>query len=106
MERRDAVGGLEGGRGKGRRQMGKIKGTAEEIRQEIQRRIGSSKELAGGCKDCRAATPRPADPATNGGCNWTVDVFPPVISGCLDFVCLDLVKAITRKVMAEYELRE
>jgi len=86
--------------------MGKIKGTAEEIRQEIQRRIGTSKELDGGCKDCRAATPRPADPATNGGCNWTVDVFPGVSSRCLDFACLDSVKDITQTVMAEYELRE
>ena len=86
--------------------MGRIKGTAEEIRQEIQRRIGSSKERDGDCKDCRAATPRPTDPAANGGCNWTVDVFPGVNSGCLDFVCLDFVKAITRTVMAEYELRE
>ena len=86
--------------------MGKIKKTAEEIRQEIQHRIRSSKELDGDCKGCRAATPRPTDPATNGGCNWTVDILPDVIPGCLDFVCLDFVNAITRTVMAEYELRE
>lgn len=81
--------------------MRKIKETAEEIRQETQRRIESSKELDGDCKDCRAPTPRLTDPTTNGGCNWTVDVFPGVIPGCLDFV-----HAITRTVMAEYELHE
>ena len=86
--------------------MGKIKGTAEEIRREVQRRIRGSKELDGECAGCRADMPRPTDPATNGGCNWTVDVFPDAIDGCLDFVCLDFVKAITRKVMAVYELRE
>ena len=81
--------------------MEKIKATAEEIRQEIQRRIESSKELDGDCKDCSAPTHRVTDPVTNHGCNWTVDVFPGVIPGCLDFV-----KAITRTVMAEYELLE
>jgi len=86
--------------------MEKIKGTAEEIRQEIQRRIKSSIELDGDCKGCRTGTPRPTDPVTNGGCNWTVDVLSGVIPGCLDFVCLDFVKTITRKVMAVYELRE
>lgn len=82
-------------------EMRKINGAAEEIRQEIQRRIESSKELDGDCKKCRAPTPRLTDPATNDGCNWTVDVFPRAIPGCLDFV-----KAITRIVMAEYELNE
>ena len=86
--------------------MGKIKGTAEEISKEIQRRIRNSKELDGDCMGCRTATPRRTDPATNGGCNWTVDGFPDVIPGCLDFVCVDFVNAITRKVMAVYELRE
>jgi hypothetical protein len=86
--------------------VGKIKGTAEEIRQEIQRRIGSSKEFDGDCNECCAPTPRPTDPAANGGCNWTVDVSPGVIPGCLDFVCMDFIKAVTRTVMADYELRE
>jgi hypothetical protein len=81
--------------------MAKIRATAEEIRQEIQRRIASSKELDGDCKDSRAPTPRFTDPAANSGCNWTVDVFPGVIPGCLEFVM-----AITRQVMAEYELIE
>ncbi len=81
--------------------MKKVKGTAEDIRQEIQRRIESSKELDGDCKGCRAPTPRFTDPDTNHGCNWTVDVFPGVIPGCLD-----LVKNVTRTAMAEYELIE
>lgn len=90
----------------GRIQLGKIKGTAEEIRQEIQRRISSSKEFNGDCNDCCAPLPHPADPATNGGCNWVVDVSRGVIPGCLDFVCSDFIKAVTRTVMADYELRE
>lgn len=81
--------------------MAKTKATAGEIRLEIQRRIENSKELDGDCKDCRAPSPRVTDPATNHGCNWTVDVFPGVVPGCLDFV-----KAITRTVMSEYELLE
>ncbi len=81
--------------------MKKTKGTAAEIRQEIQRRIENSPELDGDCKDCRAPTPRFVDPKENGGCNWTVDVFPGVVPGCLDFA-----KAITLSVMAEYELNE
>lgn len=81
--------------------MEKIKATSEEIRLEIQRRIESSTELDGDCKDCHAPTPRFTDPDTNYGCNWTVDVFPSVIPGCLDFV-----QNVTRTVMAEYELIE
>ena len=81
--------------------MGKIKAAADDIRREIQRRIDSSTELDGDCKDCRAPTPRFTDPDSNYGCNWTVDVFPGVIPGCLDFV-----KGVTRKIMAEYELIE
>lgn len=81
--------------------MPKIKANAEVICDEIRQRIESSTELAGDCKACRAPTPRFTDPATNGGCNWTVDVFPGVTPGCLE-----LVKHITRTVMAEYELSE
>mgnify|MGYP006872416305 CR=1 FL=1 len=79
--------------------MKRIKATSEEIRLEIQRRIDISTQLDGDCKDCRAPSPRSTDPDTNNGCNWTVDVFPGVIPGCLDFV-----KNVTRTVMAEYEL--
>jgi len=81
--------------------MTKLKATSEVIRAEIQRRIKSSEELDGDCKDCRAPTPRFADPVKNGGCNWTVDVFPGVTPGCLDFAV-----AITRSVMADYDLEE
>lgn len=81
--------------------MPKIKANAETIRQEIKRRIEASTALDGDCKECRAPTPRFTDPATNEGCNWTVDVFPGVIPGCIDFV-----KHITRTAMAEYELIE
>jgi hypothetical protein len=79
--------------------MEKLKGTKEEIQAEIQRRIATSNELDGDCKGCRAPTPRYADPNTNNGCNWRVDVFPGVVSGCLDFL-----KNITLAVMSEYEL--
>lgn len=79
--------------------MTKINGTAEQIRDEIQRRIASSTELAGDCKECMAPTPRLADPNSNTGCNWRVDVFPGVIPGCLE-----VVQSITQQVMAEYNL--
>ncbi len=81
--------------------MAKRRASTDAIRNEIQRRIVSSNEMDGDCKDCRAPTPRLTDPAMNGGCNWTVDVFPGVTPGCLDFV-----KAITRTVMADYDLDE
>ena len=81
--------------------MAKINGTAEQIRAEIQRRIASSMELGGDCKECRAPTPRFADPSFNAGCNWRVDVFPGVIPGCLE-----VVQSITRQVMTEYDLVE
>lgn len=81
--------------------MAKIKATVEEIRREIERRIKSSAELDGDCKDCRAPTPRFADPDTNHGCNWAVDVFPGVVPGCLG-----MVKRITLTVMMEYDLVE
>lgn len=81
--------------------MPKIRANAEAIRQEIKRRIEASTELDGDCKECGAPTPRPTDPASNYGCNWTVDVFPGVVPECLDFV-----KHITRTVMVEYELIE
>ena len=81
--------------------MTKLRANAEAIRLEIQRRIAGSVELDGDCKACRAPTPRFTDPNANNGCNWTVDVIPGLIPGCLDFV-----KHITRLVMAEYELVE
>ena len=81
--------------------MPKIKAKAEMIRQEIKRRIEVSTELNGDCKECKAPTPRFIDPTFNEGCNWTVDVVPGLVPGCLDFV-----KQITRTVMAEYELIE
>jgi hypothetical protein len=81
--------------------MPKIKANAETIRQEIQRQIETSTDLDADCKECRAPTPRFTDPATNHGCNWTVDVIPGVIPGCLDFV-----KHVIRAVMVEYELIE
>lgn len=79
--------------------MSKIKATADDIRKEIQRRIETSTELDGDCKDCLAPSPIRIDPNENEGCNWTVNVFPSCTPGCLDFV-----KNITRAVMKEYEL--
>lgn len=81
--------------------MAKIKATAAEIRDEIQSRIAHGDELDGDCKQSRAPTPRFTHPRENNGCNWTVDVVPGVIPGCLDFV-----KVITQQVMTEYELIE
>ncbi|OYY20340.1 MAG: hypothetical protein B7Y59_04515 [Burkholderiales bacterium 35-55-47] len=82
-------------------EMPKIKANAETIRQEIKLRIEASTEIDGDCKECGAPTPRLTDPVTNDGCNWTVDVIPGVVPGCLDFV-----KHITRTAMVEYELLE
>jgi hypothetical protein len=81
--------------------MTKLRANAETIRLEIERRIGASTELDGDCQKCHAPTPRFTDPNSNNGCNWTADVIPGLIPGCLDFV-----KHITRSVMAEYELVE
>jgi hypothetical protein len=74
-------------------------GSAEKIRAEIQRRIQESADLGDICGDCDIPAPRKADPATNGGCNWTIDAFPNVKQECLGAL-----KAITSEMMREYEL--
>jgi hypothetical protein len=73
--------------------------SADEIRAEIRRRIRASPVHGGNCRDCAAPVPRAIDPAANGGCNWTVDVFPGMLPGCFDVVW-----SLTREVMAEYDL--
>ena len=79
--------------------MSRIKANGETIRNEIKRRINTSTELDGDCRDCGAPTPRSIEPTKNNGCNWTVDIFPSLTPGCLD-----LVSRITRDVMEAYEL--
>lgn len=77
----------------------KTKASAEDIRQEISRRIQCSD-----CPDCQASQapiPRYIDPAENQGCNWTFDVIPGYVPGCEK-----LVIRITTEVMRDYDLLE
>ena len=79
--------------------MAKKQASADEIRAEIARRLQASNEHGGTCRGCAAPVPSRADPASNGGCNWTVAVFHGVLPGCFDVVW-----AVTQEVMAEYDL--
>jgi len=81
--------------------MPKTRATAEAIRDEIQRRIRTSDELDGDCRNAGAPTPIAADPTANNGCNWTITVLPNRIAGCDS-----LVIRITQEVMLQYDLVE
>ena len=73
--------------------------TAEEIRDEIQRRIAEGKELDGDCIACEAPTPVPLIKPDKDGCNWTVTAYPGVILGCLS-----VVTNITEQVKRDFNL--
>ena len=73
--------------------------TAEEIRDEIQRRIAEGKELDGDCIECEAPTPIALKEPDQDGCNWTVTAYPGVILGCLG-----VVSNITEQVKREFNL--
>jgi hypothetical protein len=73
--------------------------TAEEIRDEIQRRIAEGRELDGDCIGCAAPTPIPLKEPDKDGCNWTVTAYPGMIRGCLG-----IVSNITEQVKREFNL--
>jgi len=75
-------------------------GSAEQIRDEILRRLLGSPDLGDACRDCAIPLPSRVDPTANGGCNWSIEAFPGV-----DHACLPAAKAVTMEVMREYDLR-
>ncbi|MBF6990013.1 MULTISPECIES: hypothetical protein [Cupriavidus] len=75
-------------------------GSAEQIRDEISRRVQENTDLGEAFRDCSIPLPRHVDAATNGGCNWIIDAFPAVPASCLTTV-----KAVTAEMMREYDLR-
>ncbi|SOY70925.1 conserved hypothetical protein [Cupriavidus taiwanensis] len=75
-------------------------GSAEQIRDEILRRVHECADLGDAFRDCSIPLPRRVDTAANGGCNWTIDGFPAVPAACLTTV-----RAITTEMMREYDLR-
>jgi|GEM_PF-4660825 hypothetical protein len=75
-------------------------GSAEQIRDEIQRRLQENTDLGDACRDCPVPLPLRTDPASNGGCNWSIATFPGIAAACLPAAM-----AVTREVMREYELR-
>lgn len=75
-------------------------GSAEQIRNEILRRLQENADLGDTCRDCEIPLPQRVDVAANGGCNWTIDAFPAVPPACLATV-----KAVTTEMMREYDLR-
>ncbi|WER50383.1 hypothetical protein CupriaWKF_32910 [Cupriavidus sp. WKF15] len=74
-------------------------GNAEQIRNEILRRLQESADLGDTCRNCEIPLPRPVEPAANRGCNWTIDAFPGVSADCLP-----VVNAVTAEMMREYDL--
>ena len=75
-------------------------GSADEIRNEILRRLQENADLGDDCRDCDIPLPQRVDAAANGGCNWTIEAFPAVMPSCLPTI-----KAVTTEMMREYELR-
>ncbi|MNQ76025.1 hypothetical protein D3C85_908420 [compost metagenome] len=75
-------------------------GSADEIRNEILRRLQENADLGDDCRDCDIPLPQRVDAAANGGCNWTIEAFPAVRPSCLP-----MIKAVTTEMMREYELR-
>jgi hypothetical protein len=74
--------------------------TADQIHEEIQRRIRNSDTRDGDCRDCGAPTPRRSE-RNAFGTHWAVDALPGLTPGCEP-----VVEEIVRGVMAEYELRD
>lgn len=79
--------------------MAKKSASAQEIQAEILRRIRSSGELSGSCRNCGAPLPRSVAGVPFEG-NWTVDALPGLIPGCRQ-----MVEKIIRDVRAEYDLK-
>ncbi|WP_244808380.1 hypothetical protein [Caballeronia zhejiangensis] len=74
-------------------------GTAEEIRNEILRRIQESVDLGDSCRDGDIPVPRKVDPGENAGWNWVIDEFRGVAQECLAPL-----KAVIVEMMREYDL--
>ncbi|AOZ04347.1 hypothetical protein BKK81_33820 (plasmid) [Cupriavidus sp. USMAHM13] len=74
--------------------------SAEQIRNEIQRRLQENADLGDACRDCTVPLPARTDPASNGGCNWSINSFPGMAAACLPAAM-----AVTREVMREYDLK-
>jgi hypothetical protein len=77
----------------------KNKGSAEQIRNEILRRLQENADLGDACRNSDIPLPLRVDPGTNGGCNWRIEAFPGVTPACQAAV-----KAITVEMMREYDL--
>ncbi|WP_423200305.1 MULTISPECIES: hypothetical protein [unclassified Cupriavidus] len=75
-------------------------GSAEEIRNEILRRLQENADLRDAFRDCDVPLPQRVDAGANNGCNWTIESFPAVPPACLATV-----KAVTSEMKREYELR-
>ncbi|QYY32724.1 hypothetical protein K2O51_18335 [Cupriavidus pinatubonensis] len=73
--------------------------SAEQIRNEILRRLQENADLVDACRDSEIPLPLRVDPGTNSGCNWRIEAFPGVTPACQAAV-----KAITAEMMREYDL--
>ncbi len=56
--------------------------TAEEIRADLEERIGRCIARDARFQGCEAPCPRPVQPRERGAPNWTVDGFPGLPPGC------------------------
>ena len=72
---------------------------AEEIRDELRRRIEQCLEFNGECRSCQTPVPRPAHPAADGEPNWVVDGLQHLPPGCLSVVV-----KIVAELRLQYEL--
>ncbi|CAG2158407.1 hypothetical protein [Cupriavidus numazuensis] len=77
----------------------KSKGSAEQIRNEILRRLQENADLGDTCRNAEIPLPLRVDPGTNSGCNWRIEAFPGVTPACQAAA-----KAITAEMMREYDL--
>jgi hypothetical protein len=79
--------------------MAKATATAEQIRDEIRRRIRADTSMAGKCAGCGAPLPVRLAERRGDGVNWTIENFPTLEPGCTAFMM-----RVLSSVMADYDL--
>lgn len=77
----------------------KHQASAEQIRDEILRRLQDNPDLGESCWKCEIPLPKRVAPEGRT-CNWEIKSFPGVSPSTLA-----VVEAVTREVMREYDLK-
>lgn len=79
--------------------MAKAIATAEQIRDEIRRRIQADMSMMGKCVGCGAPLPVRLAERRGDGVNWTIESFPALEPGCAAFMM-----RVLSSVMNDYDL--